>query len=137
MITDIAARTAVSSLTGHLLRWISNLSRAGKQRKLESRASLKRVLLAVRKTAVYRRSLDEGAAKNYERESDIAMEWTALAVELEQLGLAKLAKKCRVMGWHWEQPGRFDADFLHKAGVRFDEVERLALKQIAETGDRK
>lgn len=131
MIQETAARSAIASLTGHLVRWVANLGRAGRQRKLESRASLERVLLAVRKTAVYRRSLDEGAPKNYDRESEIAMQWTALALELDRLGLDKLAKKCRVMGWYWENPDRFDSDFLAQAGVRFDQVERLAVQLMA------
>lgn len=134
MIQETAARTAIASLAGHLVRWVTNLGRAGARRKLQSRASLERVLLAVRKTAVYRRSLDDGADKNYDREADIAMEWTALALELERLGLAKLAKKCRVMGWYWENPGRFDSDFLDQAGVRFDQVERLAVQLMSDMG---
>ena len=135
MIQDIATRSAIASLTGHLLRWVSNLGRAGAQRKLESRASLERVLLALRKTAVYRRSLDEGVGKNYDREAEIATEWTALALELERLGLAKLAKKCRVMGWFWENPERFDAEFLERAEIGFVQVERAATQLLKNIKD--
>ena len=75
---------------------MSNLRRAGDDRKNESRASLEKVILAVRKTSIYYRALDEGQDKNYEKESEISSEWTSLAMELDRLKLYKLSKKCRV-----------------------------------------
>ncbi len=132
MIQETVTRSAISALISHLLRWITNLDRAGAARKRESRESLKQVVLAVRKTAVYGRSLDSGARRHFDREAEIAMQWTALAIELEGLGLRKLAKKCRVTGWYWENPQRFDADFLERAQVRLDQVERLAVALLAD-----
>ena len=132
MIQETVTRSAIAALIGHLARWVANLDRAGAARKRESRESLKQVVLAVRKTAVYGRSLDAGEARNFDREAEIAMQWTALAIELERLGLGKLAKKCRVTGWYWENQARFDAEFLERAQVRLDQVERLALALLAD-----
>lgn len=132
MIQETVTGSTISALIGHLVRWVTNLGRAGAARKRESRESLKQVVLAVRKTAVYGRSLDAGTTRNFDREAEIAMEWTALAIELERLGLGKLAKKCRVTGWYWENQERFDAGFLERAQVGLDQVERLALALLAE-----
>lgn len=132
MIIEAVGAGAVSALTTHILKWVSNLSRAGNDRKNESRASLKKVILAVRNTSIYCRALDEGLSKDYQKETEISVEWTNLAMELERLKLYELAKKCRVKGWYWEDQGRFDQDFLEKAQINFAQVERLASKLLRE-----
>ncbi|MEH6625931.1 MAG: hypothetical protein V7739_05765 [Motiliproteus sp.] len=123
---ETTGKAAVSALTTHIIKWISNLGRAGNSRKEESRICLEKVILAVRKTSIYCRSLDQGQATNYDKEAEIALDWTRLALELDRLKLDKLAKKCRVNGWYWEDQGRFDEDFLRKAQVGFDHIEKLA-----------
>lgn len=135
MISEVVGGAAVSGLTTHLLKWISNLKRAGRRRKLESRACLERVVLAVRKTSIYCRSLDEGQSVNHHIEAEISMEWTSLAFELDRLKLTNLAKKCRVKGWYWENQGRFDAVFLSKAQISFEHVERQAYQLLREIDD--
>ncbi len=132
MIVEAVGGAAVSALTTHILKWITNLSRAGKERKKESRACLKKVILAVRKTSIYCRALDEGQQINYAKEEEISIEWTELALELDRLKLNKLAKKCRVKGWYWQNQGRFDQAFLEKAQISFSQVERLANQLIRE-----
>ncbi len=132
MIKEVLGKAAISAFMTHIERWISNLKRAGKKRKQESQACLKRVILAVRKTAVYCRSLKEGRNINYDKETEIAMEWTRLGIELEQLKLTNLAKKCRVKGWYWENHFRYDKDFLSKAQISFEQVERQASKLLRE-----
>lgn len=132
MIQEVATKAAVSALTTHIIKWVTNLGRAGDSRKLESRVCLERVILAVRKTAIYCRSLDSGQDINYQTEAEISMEWTSLAIELDRLKLQKLAKKCRVKGWYWENQGRFDEEFLSKAQISFETVERIAAQLLSE-----
>ncbi|MCW8886199.1 MAG: hypothetical protein OQK12_13260 [Motiliproteus sp.] len=134
MIESVAGKAAVSALATHIVRWIANLGRAGDYRKEQSRQCLERVILAVRKTAVYCRSLDQGKPVSHDKEAEIAIEWTQLALELERLKLDKLAKKCRVSGWYWEDQGRFDEEFLRKAQVSFNHIETLASRLLKSIG---
>ena len=133
MATEIVGKAAVSSLTTHIIKWVANLGRAGENRKNESRACLEKVILAVIKTRLYCSALDAGQPVDYAKESEIAIEWRTLSMELERLKLLKLAKKCKVKSWYWEDQGRLDADFLKQAQVGFEQVEKTAsllLKQI-------
>ena len=88
-----------------------------------------KVILAVRKTVVYCRSLDEGNDIDHEKETDISVEWTSLAMELDRL---KLAKKCRVKGWYWKDQGRFDEAFPTKAQINFGQIERMATQLLSD-----
>ncbi|MCJ8321280.1 MAG: hypothetical protein MJK12_16695 [Colwellia sp.] len=126
MVTEIVGKAAVSSVTTHIIKWVANLGRAGDLRKNESRACLEKVILAVIKTKAYCSSLDDGEQIDHAKESEIAVEWRSLSMELERLKLLKLAKKCKVKSWYWEDQGRFDAEFLQKAQVGFEQVERTA-----------
>lgn len=126
MIEEIIAEVTLSALANHILKWFTNLRRAGPQRKLESRACLEKVILAVRKTAVYCRALDEGHPKSYDKETEIAQEWTGLSLELERLRIQKLAKKCHVKGRYWENPNNFDDKFLSEAQISFEQIEIAA-----------
>jgi len=132
LIVEAVGGAAVSALTTHILKWIANLRRAGDERKNESRACLVKVVLAVRKTSIYCHALDEGQQENYAKEEEISLEWTKLALELDGLKLHKLAKKCRVKGWYWENQGRFDQVFLEKSQITFTQVESLANQLIHE-----
>ncbi|MCB1659671.1 MAG: hypothetical protein KDI39_15745 [Pseudomonadales bacterium] len=126
MIAEMVGKTVISAVITHIVKWIANLNRAGNARKQQSEECLQRVIIAVRKTAVYCRYLDNGNNPDYVRESDISCEWTALALELEKLKLTALAKKCRVKGWYWEDQGRFDEVFLKEAQVSFEHIEKSA-----------
>ena len=113
-------------LLTHLKRWLSNLSRAGEARRQASKQALRDVIKAVRETTVYLRSLREGAGKSIDREGRLAVLWTELAFQLEDLGLHKLAKRCHITGRYWADPESLDQDFLREAGVRLGDIERLA-----------
>ena len=123
----------------HVKQWLSNLGRAGKERKQQSKKALRAVILAVRETESYVTDLNQGAQQNKSTEREIANLWTTLAFELEDLGISRLAKACRIKGKYWSTRKRdgssaFTEDFLTKAGTRLSDIERsarLALRQIS------
>ena len=117
----------------HLLRWLTNLRRAGDARKAESRRALQDVVRAVRRTQVYLRAVEAGRATAAE-EAALAERWTELGFRLEDLGLVKLAKRCDVRGRHGADPDSFDAEFLDKADIQLDQIEKLARLTLHELG---
>lgn len=122
----------LSGLLGHLIRWLSNLRRAGEQRKRQSVTALRDVILAVRETTVYLRTVHETGRKNLTTEKELARLWTELAFQMEDLGLGKLAKRCDISGQQWADPKRFNEDFLNKADVSLESIERLARLTLRE-----
>ena len=110
----------------HVRSWLANLSRAGEQRKHQSIEALRGIITASRRTAVYLRQLDETGCRDHDREQDLAVRWTELGFLLEDLGIAKLAKRCQITGKHWSDPDHYDRDFLEKADISLDRMERLA-----------
>ena len=118
------------ALLSHIKKWLSNLSRASDARKQESKTALREVIKAVRQTTVYVRGLNGGEKKSVRREGELSLLWTELSFRLEDLGLHKLAKRCRIKGVYWADPGALDKDFLHKADVRLSDIERLALQSL-------
>ena len=120
------------SLISHAKKWVSNLRRAKLARKRESKGALRDVILAVRKTTLYTRSLKEGGAKSLEQERELSLLWTELSFKLEDLGLTKLAKRCSIGGKYWADPASMDSEFLEKAGVGLEDIERLARLSLQE-----
>ena len=120
------------SLLTHLKKWMSNLRRASKQRKLESKKALRDVIKAVRKTTVYTRSLKQTKKASLKQESELSLLWTELSFTLIDLGLNKLAKRCHIKGIYWSDPSRLDSDFLDKAEVSLGDIERLAKLNLLE-----
>ena len=114
-------------LLTHIKRWVSNLLRAGEQRKTQSKEALRSVIRAVRDTEIYVRHLHEGGTKSIITERELAVRWTDLSFALEDLELESLAKRCRIKGQEWADPSRFDKEFLDKAGTKLSEVEKVAL----------
>ena len=114
------------ALLTHLKKWVSNLRRAKAARRDASRKALRAVIIAVRETTVYPRSLRQGLPGSLGREERLAVRWTNLAFELEDLGLTQLAGRCSIKGRYWADPEAFDRSFLERAGVRLADVERLA-----------
>lgn len=122
----------------HAKQWLSNLGRAGNERKQQSKKALRAVILAVRETEAYVTDLNQGARQNKSTERQISTLWSSLAFELEDLGISKLAKICRIKGKYWstrksDGSSAFTEDFLNKAGTRLADIERsakLALLQI-------
>jgi hypothetical protein len=119
-------------LITHVKQWVSNLRRAKRERKEASKEALRAVIVAVRATTVYLRSLGEGHRKSFEKEERLAREWTELAFKLEDIGLHKLAKRCSIRGMYWANPNEYTEEFLEKAGVRLDDIERAARASLLE-----
>ena len=64
--------TAIWPLIKNANQWLVNLRRASKNRQLESIATLKKVILAARKTAVYVRQLEDTKQRHYPTEDELA-----------------------------------------------------------------
>lgn len=110
----------------HLRSWLSNLSRAGQARRKASVTALRNVIIAARETQVYMRQLEETQTPHHASESRLATLWTQLGFELSDLGLNKLAKRCHITGKNWADPAFYDEDFLQKADVSLEQMEKLA-----------
>jgi len=119
-------------LLTHVKRWVSNLLRARKGRKAESKKALRSVIRAVRETEIYIRQLKEGGKKSIKTEKELSLLWTDLSFMLKDLKLEKLAKRCQIKGKYWADPSRYDSDFLNKAGTKLPEVESVALLALKE-----
>ena len=124
------------ALITHAKKWLANLRRAGRRRRLESRDALREVIRVVRQTAAYNRGLREGEAKSLERETELALLWTELSFKLEDLGITGLAKRCRIKGMYLADPDSVDQTFLTRAGVGLADVERLARLCLLELDER-
>jgi hypothetical protein len=119
------------ALIKHVKQWLSNLGRAGKLRKQESKKALRSVLMAVRETERYVTDLSEGGKQSRKREKEISLLWTSLSFELQDIGLSKLARVCQIKGKYWSTRKKdgtsfFSEDFLNKAGTRLADIERAA-----------
>ena len=128
---EVISSKLLNDLFNHSSRWLSNLKRAKKARKTASIKALRQVILASRETAVYVRQLNETGHCDHASEKHLALLWTELGFELEDLKLNKLAKRCQIKGKHWSDPKHFDSDFLEKADVSLERMERLAKEVIA------
>lgn len=120
------------ALVKHLKQWLLNLHKAGAARKAESIKALRAVIVAARHTSVYVRRLNESGGQDHAEEARLAAMWTDLGFQLADLGLAKLAKRCDIKGRYWADPAQFDGDFLDKADVGLERMERLARQMVAE-----
>jgi hypothetical protein len=132
-MVEIFSEVSLWELVKHIGRWLANLNRAQDKRKLESIDALRRVVVAARKTAVYMRQLQESGRQSHKTEAELSVLWTELGFALEDLGIEKLAKRCRIKGRQWAQPSRMDKEYLEKADVGLERMEQLAnqlLRQI-------
>jgi hypothetical protein len=132
-MADVNARL-LWDIFRHVRSWLANLSRAGQKRRGESVAALRGVIKASRMTAVYLRQLGDTGRQNHTREAELAVLWTDLGFALEDLGIGKLAKRCRISGKHWSQPNHYDRDFLEKADISLDRMETLANEILHQVG---
>lgn len=130
-VLELSASEWLSIIT-HVKKWVRNLIRAKAERKRESKEALRAVIKAVRKTTLYLRSLKEGGNKSIEKEENLSMLWTELSFQLDDIGLRKLADRCRIKGKYWADPDLFKKSFLEPAGTRLDDIEELAQKSLAE-----
>lgn len=123
---EITAADLIGVLT-HVKRWISNLRRAGKERKAESRKALRSVILAVRETEIYIRHIKAGGRKSIKTERELALRWTELSFALQDIDLDKLAKRCKVTGKYWADPSKFDQSFLNELADKLNQIEYLSV----------
>lgn len=110
----------------HARSWLANLDRAGKERKEQSIRAVRDVITASRETAVYIRQMKDTGTRNHETEARLSVLWTELGFALQDIGIHKLAKRCQINGKHWAEPEHYDQDFLQKADVSLDRMEKLA-----------
>ena len=119
----------------HAYRWLLNLRRAGEQRKRNSVEALRDMITASRETAVYLRQIRDTSKPDHQTESSLTKRWTQLGFRLKDLGLTKLAKRCEITGKHWSDPDHYETEFLDKADISLERMEKLAmqiLKKIEE-----
>jgi hypothetical protein len=119
-------------LVKHLRQWLANLARAGEQRKRESIEALRAVTVAARATRVYLRRIADTAQTDHAEEARLSEMWTGLGFKLQDLGLGALAKRCDITGRYWADPSSFDGEFLDKADVGLERMERLARQLLAQ-----
>lgn len=90
--------TAWWELAKHAASWLTNLKRAKHARKRESIDALRKVVVAARRTAVYLRQMRDTGQRHHATELELTTLWTELGYALEDLGIEKLAKRCRITG---------------------------------------
>lgn len=129
-MTDLGT-TTIGVLIRHAGRWLSNLRRAGGERQRQSRQALRRVIVAARETTVYLRQLRDCGSRDHGVERHLTVLWTELGFELQDLGLEALAKRCQLTGKHWADPDAFDPQFLRRADLSLERMERLAREILA------
>lgn len=128
LITDIS----LWALIKHLKLWLTNLRRAGDERKRQSIRALRAVIIAARSTKAYLRKLTVTAKQDYAQEAKLAQTWTELGFVLKDLKLGALAKRCDISGRYWADPQQFERAFLDKADVGLARMEQLARQLVAE-----
>jgi N-carbamoylputrescine amidase len=124
--------SALWELVKHLKQWLTNLRRAGAARKRESIDALRAVIVAARSTRVYLRRIGDTGQADHAEEARLARMWTELGFGLKDLGLGALAKRCDVTGRYWSDPAQFDPEYLHRADVGLERMEKLARQTLAE-----
>lgn len=129
---EVVTAISVWELAKHATSWLTNLKRAKQERKEESKHALRQVIVASRKTTVYLRQLKDTGKRSHQIESELSVHWTELSFTLEDLGITKLAKRCRIKGKQWAEPGKTDFDYLLKADVGLEKMERLANELLLE-----
>lgn len=97
----------------NLKKWIANLKRAKDARKKESIDALRQLILTVRTTNVYIKTIPSNK-RNYEKENELSMEWTKLGFELKDLGIEKASKKCEEYGKYWSRVMLLDELTINK-----------------------
>ncbi len=130
---DLMTGTAWWELAKHAASWLTNLKRAKQARKRESIDALRKVVVAARRTAVYLRQMRDTGQRQHATESELTTLWTELGYALEDLGIEKLAKRCRITGKYWADPEDMDPVFLDKADVglkRMEEIAELLLRAM-------
>jgi len=129
---DALSSKVLGELFNHGSKWLTNLRRAKQERKQSSVVALRKVITSSRETAVYIRQLNDIGNRDHNTERHLSLLWTDLGFSLEDLGIQKLAKRCQIKGKHWSNPEHYDKDFLDKADVSLDKMEKIAREVLAE-----
>jgi len=129
---EVVTAISVWEFAKHAGSWLTNLKRAKDERKKESVAALRKVVIAARQTSVYMRQLKDTGERSHQIESELSIHWTELGFALEDLGIPKLAKRCRIKGRHWAAPEKTDLQYLEKADVGLEKMEQLANEVLRE-----
>lgn len=129
---DIITSEALWEILKHAKSWLANLVRAGDKRKEQSVRAVRNVITAARETAVYIRSMKDTGSRNHNTEARLAVLWTELGFSLQDIGITKLAKRCEISGKHWANPNHYHQDFLEKADVSLESIEKLANEILAQ-----
>lgn len=125
ILETIAATVTAREVVSHVVKWLVNLKRAGEERQQQSFRAVNKVISLARKSRAYSRGLKAGK-QDFNAEADLAANWSDLSLELTQLNLATLAKKCDLMSRYWADPEQLSPSFLAEADISFETVERLA-----------
>lgn len=96
------------------------------RKKTAVHSGIEEVVIASRETAVYMRQMQDTGVRNHESEAHLSVLWTNLGFELQDIGIDKLAKRCQIKGKEWANPDHYDDDFLKKAHVSLERMEKLA-----------
>jgi hypothetical protein len=123
---EIITGISLWELVKHTGTWLANLKRANSSRKQASVDALRKVVLAVRQTAVYVRQIKDTGQAAHTTEAELAALWTALGFALDDLGVEKLAKRCSILGKTWADPSQLDSEYLQKADVSLEKLEQIA-----------
>lgn len=123
---EVITSISLWELSKHAASWLSNLSRAKKERKKESIKALRKVVIASRKTSTYLRKIKAQSGRSIDEEGKLSLLWTELGFELQDLGLKKLSARCSFAGKHWEDPEDSDKELLQKAETNLERLEHLA-----------
>jgi hypothetical protein len=128
--------TAISlwELVKHAGSWVANLKRARGARKRESIAALRKVIIAADRTAVYLREIRDTGKRSHRVEGELAQLWTELAFALEDLGIERLAQRCRISGKQWAKPEDMNPDYLRKAHLGLLRMEAMAREVLKDIG---
>lgn len=124
----------LKTLFSHIARWLANLGRANAARRQASIAAVREVILVARRTATYLRHVEQTGRQDVQQEQDLAERWTRLGFAMQDLGLAKLAKRCDIRGRAWADPAQFTPEFLQQADVSLESIERLAAQALRDVG---
>jgi hypothetical protein len=130
-MTNISA-SLLWDIFKHARSWLANLNRASEDRKQQSITALRNIISASRETAVYIRQMNDNGSRDHVTEKQLSLLWTDLSFSLDDLGIHTLAKRCNIKGKQWANPDHYDADFINKADVSLDRMERLAQEILLE-----
>lgn len=129
---ELVSAVSLWELVKHAGSWLINLRKAKQVRQRESIDALRKVVIAARRTAVYTRQLSDTGRPSHAVEAELATLWTELGFALDDLGLDKLAKRCKISGRHWADPDDMDKAFLEKADIGLARMEQLASEMLHE-----